>query len=77
MMPKSDVASIFEHKISKTLDGIFEQADAFAAELTTLLEKYEFKQSYIEEVVPDLVDAYLNEDEKPLWYKENADEVDP
>lgn len=42
-------------------------AEKFALEQKALFERYGFKASYIEEIVPLLVEAYMNEDEKIVW----------
>jgi hypothetical protein len=64
-----EVISLAQHKLDKTLDAVFAEADVFVAELTALLQKHKLKQPFIDLVVSDLLDAYLNEDETPLWYR--------
>jgi hypothetical protein len=64
-----EIISLAQHKLNKTLNEVFAEADVFVAELTVLLEKHKFKQSFINLIASDMLDAYLNEDETPLWYR--------
>jgi hypothetical protein len=67
-------------KLHNTLADIMASGDTFAGELKALLEKWKFKPSYIEAVVPELMDAYLNDDEQPIWdrpgYKPSGTDID-
>lgn len=49
------------------ISDVMAKGDQFAAELKALLEKWQFAPSYIESVVPELMEAYLNDDETPIW----------
>ena len=62
--PRVDVAD----KLDNIISAVMADGDKFADELKTLLEKWKFAPSYIEAVVPELMEAYLNDDTKPIWY---------
>lgn len=61
--PRVDVAD----KLDAAIREAFAEGDKFADELKTLLQKWGFKASYIEAVVPELMEAYMNDDERPIW----------
>lgn len=54
-------------KIHDAISQVFDEGEKFTRELTLLLEKYGFAKSYIEAMVPDMLEAYMNDDATPLW----------
>jgi hypothetical protein len=65
--------SLRERQLGKLLDAAFAGTRNLTAELTALLEKYQFPPSFIAELVPELLEAYLNEDEIPVWNRPPED----
>jgi hypothetical protein len=59
--------SLQERQLGKIFDAALAGSKNFTAELSALLEKYQFQPSFIAALVPDLLEAYLNEDEVPFW----------
>lgn len=65
--PRVDIAD----KLDQAISTVMADGAKFAEELKALLVKWGFKPSYIESVVPDLMDGYLNDDERPIWEHPN------
>lgn len=71
-IPKRDVVSLVEHRIKRldrAVDAVALQGRGFRADLEAFLRRYGFAESFIALASPDLVEAFLNEDDTPLWHQ--------
>lgn len=69
MSARGDVVSLFERRLERLVTPVIADGERFERELRAFLVRNGFAESYIEAAVPDLVEAYLNEDERPLWHQ--------
>jgi len=53
--------------IDSLLNDVMVQGELFAAELRVFLQKHCFAESYVDAVVPELLEAYMNNDLLPIW----------
>lgn len=71
VVPRVDVAD----KLDAIIKDVMAQGDAFIVEFEALLKKHGFKQSYIDAVKPVFMEGFMNDDEKPLWFDPDSDDV--
>ena len=63
------VVSLPMRQFGALIEPILEKKSVFEAELRGLLSKHGFKETFIEHAVTDLVEAFMNDDEIPLWHQ--------
>ena len=66
-----NIINLAQARLHNTLTPVFEGAEVVATDLRAVLEKHGFAASYVEAVVDELVEGWLNGDTQPVWHHPN------